>query len=148
MGDSTMIAEATTQDTVLIIDDERGPRESLRFLLKNEYNVTCAESVDRGVLWLREEQPDLIIMDIRMPGKDGIEGLFEIRKLDKHVSVVMLTGYGALETAQQALRLGANDYLNKPFDAEEMRQIVRRYVQRTKLERKRATVAGRARGDE
>jgi signal transduction histidine kinase len=137
-----MIAEAveTAEDRVLVIDDERGPRESLRFLLKNEFEVFCAESVDRGVERLREDQVELVVMDIRMPGKDGIEGLFEIRKVDRQVSVVMLTGYGTLETAQQALRLGATDYLNKPFEADEMRQIVRRYVQRTKLERRRAAM--------
>ena len=79
-------------------------------------------------------------MDIRMPGKDGIEGLREIREIDPVVSVVMLTGYGALETAQQALRLGANDYLNKPFDTSDMKHLVYRYTQRSQLEKKRMRI--------
>ncbi len=130
-----MIAAAAHK--VLVIDDELGPRESIRFLLKREYEVLCAESVDQGVAMMREANPDLIIMDIRMPRKSGIEGLREIREYDKHVSVVMLTGYGALETAQEALRLGATDYLSKPFDTNEMLRAVKRYVDRTRAERRR-----------
>ena len=132
-----MIAEAIDRPSVLVIDDERGPRESLRILLKNEFSVHCAESVDMGVEALKAERPDVIIMDIRMPKKDGIQGLHEIRRIDAHVSIVMLTGFGSMETAQQALRFGATDYLNKPFDISEMRQVVTRYAKRSRLERKR-----------
>lgn len=132
-----MIACAV-QHRVLIIDDELGPRESLRILLKNEYEVFCADSVNRGIELLREKQPDVVVMDIRMPGKTGIEGLREIRALDPHVAVVMLTGFGALETAQEALRLGASDYLKKPFDTREMMEVIRTNVRRTALSRKRA----------
>ena len=130
---------AMTQNRkVLIIDDEAGPRESLRYLLKEDYEVFCASSVDDGVEYLRNNKPDLIVMDIRMPGKTGIDGLREIRNIDPQISVVMLTGFGALETAQEALRLGATDYMNKPFDTTEMREVVSRYTQRTILERKRS----------
>jgi len=120
---------------VLVIDDELGPRESLRILLKNDYQVFCAESVNLGLELLRHHQPDVIVMDIRMPGKSGIEGLREIRAVDALVSVIMLTGFGALETAQEAIRLGANDYLKKPFDTVEMSRVIERNVQRTRIER-------------
>ena len=132
-----MIA-TTTQHRVLVIDDELGPRESLRILLKKDYEVFCADSVLRGIELLKEHQPDVIIMDIRMPGMSGIEGLREIRSLDSYVSVIMLTGFGALETAQEALRLGASDYLKKPFDTKEILEIIRQNVRRTELHRKRA----------
>lgn len=125
------------QGRVLVIDDERGPRESLRMLLKKQFTVACVESVDEGVRALREDPPDVIVMDIRMPGKTGIQGLAEIREIDPHVSVLMLTGYGALETAQEAIRLGANDYVKKPFDAVDMEQAIHRHVQRTRLIRRR-----------
>ena len=69
-----MIAKAE-RAKVLVIDDERGPRESLRVLLNREYDVLLAENVDEGVAMLREAHPDLIVMDIRMPGKTGIDGL-------------------------------------------------------------------------
>ena len=128
--------------TVLVIDDERGPRESLRILLNPNYRVFCADSVDAGVAMLQEHHPDTVVMDIRMPGKSGIEGLRMIRELDGEVSVIMFTGFGALETAQEALRLGANDYLKKPFDAFELRKVIQRHVQRTQFERSRKEAAG------
>jgi len=131
-----MIAQADLP-TVLMIDDERGPRESIRMLLKGTHHVVCAESVDQGLALMGKEKPDLVIIDIRMPTKDGIAGLREIRGLDPGVSVIILTGHGTLETARQALRLGADDYVGKPFDAQEMRALVDRYVERSRLERRR-----------
>lgn len=127
--------------TILVIDDELGPRESLRMLLKNEYEVLLADSVDDGVRIARETHPDVVVLDIRMPDKSGIDGLREIREVDPYVSVVMLTGFGALETAQQAIRLGANDYLKKPFDTREMRQIIQQNIEGTRYRRQRAEVA-------
>src|SRR3984893_10626486 len=120
---------------VLVIDDEMGPRESLRMLLKPNYQVYTADCVDAGIKLLKEKQPDAVITDIRMPGASGIDGLRRIREIDPHVAVIMLPGFGALETAQEALRLGANDYINKPFDAREMREVIGRNVERTRLYR-------------
>lgn len=126
---------AEQQPKVLIIDDEMGPRESLRMLLKPSYQVHTAENVESGLRLLQEKQPEAVISDIRMPGTSGIEGLRKIREIDPHVAVIMLTGFGALETAQEALRLGANDYINKPFDAVEMREVIGRNVERTRVHR-------------
>ena len=137
----TMIARNIT-DRVLVIDDELGPRESLRILLKNDYEVFCATSVEEGIGLLKSRCPDIVILDIRMPGQSGIEGLRHIRQLDPSVSVVMLTGYAALETAQEALRLGANDYLKKPFDTVEIRHVIDENIRRTRIERKRAAMTG------
>jgi len=120
---------------VLVIDDEIGPRESLRMLLKPNYQVHTADCVEAGLKLLKEKQPDTIVMDIRMPGVNGIEGLRKIREIDPHLSVIMLTGFGALETAKEALRLGANDYISKPFDTGEMRDIIGRNVERTRVHR-------------
>lgn len=125
---------------VLIIDDEIGPRESMRMVLKPKCVVRCAASVEEGLSYLAEDSPDCIIMDIRMPGIDGIEGLKLIRKRDQDVSVIMLTGYGTLETARDAMRLGANDYLKKPFDAEEMTRIVEDNNQKSKLNKRKRIV--------
>jgi two-component system, sensor histidine kinase and response regulator len=127
---------------VLVIDDEMGPRESLRMLLKPIYQVHTADSVEIGLKLLSEKKPDAIVMDIRMPGMTGIEGLRRIRQIDPHLSVIMLTGFGALETAKEALRLGANDYISKPFDAREMREVISRNVERTRLHRTSESAAG------
>src|SRR5580704_17675341 len=123
------------QPGILVIDDEVGPRESLRMLLKPDYQVHTADSVEIGLKILRGKGPDTIVMDIRMPGMNGIEGLRKIREIDPHLSVIMLTGFGALETAREALRLGANDYISKPFDATEMRDVIGRNVERTRVQR-------------
>jgi len=126
---------STDLPQILVIDDEIGPRESLRMLLKPDYQVHTADCVEAGMKLLREKQPDTIVMDIRMPGMTGIDGLRKIREIDPHLSVIMLTGFGALETAKEALRLGANDYISKPFDAGEMRDVIGRNVERTRVHR-------------
>src|SRR4051795_6775451 len=126
---------ATALPQILVIDDEMGPRESLRMLLKTDYDVHTADCVEAGIKLLKEKNPDTIVMDIRMPGVSGIEGLRQIREIDPHLSVIMLTGFGALDTAKEALRLGANDYISKPFDAREMREVIGRNVERTRIHR-------------
>jgi signal transduction histidine kinase len=133
---------ATELPQILVIDDEMGPRESLRMLLKPNYQVHTADCVETGIKLLKEKQPDTIVMDIRMPGISGIEGLRQIREIDPHLSVIMLTGFGALETAKEALRLGANDYISKPFDAREMQQVIDRNVERTRAHRTSEHAAG------
>ena len=135
-----MIANADLPQ-VLVIDDEMGPRESLRMLLKPSYQVHTADSVEIGLQLLNEKKPDAIVLDIRMPGVTGIEGLRRIRQIDPHLSVIMLTGFGALETAKEAVRLGANDYISKPFDAREMREVISRNVARTRAHRTSETAA-------
>ncbi|MDD4017365.1 MAG: hybrid sensor histidine kinase/response regulator [Kiritimatiellae bacterium] len=133
-----------THPTILVIDDERGPRESLRFLLKDEYRVLCADTVESGIQLMHEQSPDTVIMDIRMPGRDGLDGLREIRKLDSNLAVIMLTGFAAVGTAQEAIRHEASDYMEKPFDAHEMRRAVHRHVEQTRLRRKQGKLLNEA----
>src|ERR1041385_3775758 len=123
------------QPEILVIDDEIGPRESLRMLLKPDYQVHTADCVETGLKLLKEKTPDTIVMDLRMPGMSGIDGLRKIREIDPNLSVIMLTGFGALDTAREAIRLGANDYISKPFDATEMREVIDRNVERTRFYR-------------
>lgn len=132
--------ETVKEGKVLVIDDEIGPRESLRILLKNTYEVFLADHVDAGLELLKECKPDIVILDIRMPGKSGIEGLQELRAIDPVVSVVMLTGFGALDTARQAIQLGANDYLKKPFDTKDIMKVIQDNIDATHLARKQAHV--------
>src|SRR5437868_14365261 len=102
---------------ILVIDDEIGPRESLRMLLKPDYNVQTADCVEAGLKLLKEKQPDTIVMDMRMPGMTGVEGLRKIGEVDPHLSVIMLTGFGALDSAKDVVRPGAYGYVSQPFDA-------------------------------
>ncbi len=132
---------AAKKGRILVVDDEFGPRESLRFLFKNDYEITSADNVDDGIRMLREQAPDVVILDIKMPGKNGIDGLQEMRQVDPCVSIVMLTGFGSLRTAQLAMRYGANEYVRKPFDTHEMRTIVEQRIERSRLEKRRAAAA-------
>ena len=129
-------ATATGRPKVLVIDDELGPRESISYLLQDEFEVLAVDRVDRGLALVTQQSFAVIIMDIRMPQKNGIQGLEELRKLDTDASVIMMTGYGALASAQAAISLGANEYLKKPFDVDVLQAAVRRHA-REALERKK-----------
>ena len=120
---------------VLIVDDEYGPRESIAFSLATEFSVDTAERAKEALAKLRHNLYSAVVMDIRMPEMDGIRALEELRKIDRSVSVIMLTGYGTLLTAQQAMVAGANQYLRKPPDIPELIEAVRKQSQATKLRR-------------
>ncbi len=129
---------------VLVVDDEYGPRESIAFSLSSEFSVDTAERAKEALAKLQARSYAAVVMDIRMPEMDGIRALEELRKIDPHVSVIMLTGYGTLLTAQQAMVAGANQYLRKPPDIPELIDAVRRQAQATRLRRAQAQAANEA----
>ncbi|ATC62511.1 hypothetical protein CMV30_00150 [Nibricoccus aquaticus] len=114
---------------VLIVDDEYGPRESIAYTLSSEFDVVTAERPSEGIKRIQERAFSVVLLDIRMPEMDGIKALQTIREYDKDVSVVMLTGYGTLQTAQQSMVHGANQYLRKPPDIAELMEAVRKQAQ-------------------
>lgn len=109
---------------ILIVDDESGPRESIRLSLENMYDCQTAEDGFKGLEVLETFSPDMVILDINMPKMDGIETLRRIREKDADVEVMLLTAYGSLKTAQKAIRYSVFDYLEKPFDLHELRSTV------------------------
>ena len=115
---------------ILIIDDELGPRESLRMVLGNQYNCYLADSGHKGLELIDEHPFDLAIMDLRMPGLSGIETLELIKAKHPEIEVILLTGYGSLQTAQDAIRLDIFDYLSKPFDVDDLEDVVKRGLER------------------
>lgn len=123
---------------VLVVDDEYGPRESIAFTLSSEFSVDTAGRASEALASIRQRQYAAIVLDIRMPEMDGIKALEEIRKLDTDVSVIMLTGYGTLLTAQQAMLAGANQYMRKPPDVAELVAAVRKQAEATGLRRHQA----------
>ncbi len=138
MDEATSPGTGTAKSTVLVIDDEYGPRESVAFILSTDFSVETAGSAAEALAKLREKAFDAILLDIRMPGMDGIRALEEIRKIDPLVSVIMLTGYGTLLTAQQAMVGGANQYLRKPPDVDELVRAARHQSEGTRLRRHQA----------
>lgn len=143
MVSSTAFASAETaaKPLVLVVDDEYGPREAIAFTLRQEFDVDTAERAHEALAKLKARKFDVVILDIRMPEMDGIKALEEIRKIDGQVSIVMLTGYGTLATAQQAMLGGANQYLRKPPDINELIEAVRRQVGNTHVRRQEAKAA-------
>lgn len=129
---------------VLVVDDEYGPRESIAFSLSGEFAVDTAERAKEALAKLRAKPYAAVVLDIRMPEMDGIRALEELRKIDPHVAVIMLTGYGTLLTAQQAMVAGANQYLRKPPDIPELIEAVRKQAAGTRLRRAQAQAASDA----
>lgn len=120
--------------TVLVIDDYAAAREAVTFALKDEFRCLCADSATSGLDILKGNSVDAVVLDIRMPEVDGIEALKRIREWGIRTQVVLLTGHGSLETARKAVKYGAFDYLVKPFDVENLRNVVREAVQKNILE--------------
>jgi len=111
-------------EKILVIDDELAPRESIRMVLKDKYNVTTASGAFEGLDIMTGNSMDLVVMDIKMPRMDGITALQEIKKKHPDTEVVLLTAYASLETARDAIRFGAFDYLLKPFDKDDVLLVV------------------------
>jgi signal transduction histidine kinase len=116
----------SVKPTLLIIDDEEGPRQSLRIVFKNDYQVLLASNGPDALELARKNEIDVVVCDIMMFGMSGVDVLKELKSIDPSIEVVMLTAFETIETARQALRHGASDYLNKPFDIPTMRSAVRR----------------------
>jgi len=129
---------------VLVVDDEYGPRESIAYTLGGEFTVGTADRGRLALEMVREREYDAVVLDIRMPEMDGIRTLEELRKIDPQVSVIMLTGYGTLQTAQQAMVGGANQYLRKPPDVKELLDAVRLQAAATRQRRTQAAAARQA----
>jgi two-component system sensor histidine kinase/response regulator len=124
---------APAQRTLLIVDDEEGPRKSLRIVFKGEYRVVTAEDGFQAIELTRQHHIDAAVLDICMGGMSGIELLGHLKEINPAIEVIILTAFETLETARQALRYGACDYLNKPFDISTMRAAVARAMQRRTL---------------
>ncbi|MDD3179726.1 MAG: response regulator [Opitutaceae bacterium] len=117
---------ASVPPTLLIVDDEEGPRQSLRMVFKKDFNAVAIEDGDQALELARQHPVHIAILDIRMAGKSGIDVLRGLKAIDPHIEVIMLTAYETIETARQALRLGACDYLSKPFELSTIREAVNR----------------------
>lgn len=105
---------------ILICDDETGVRESLKLILERDYHLDYVHHGKEAVDYLQKHEPDLVIMDIKMPQMNGLDALKRIRKVRRRVPILMITGYESSDVAAQAIRLGANDYLTKPFEREQV----------------------------
>ncbi|MBI5801545.1 MAG: response regulator [Verrucomicrobia bacterium] len=131
---SAIVSEASApRPTLLVVDDEDGPRQSLRIVFKELYDVVLASSGTEALEIAKSRRVDAAVLDIRMAGMSGTELLGHLKNLDPRIEVVMLTAYETPDTLRQALRQGACDYLNKPFEITVLRDAVANAVKRRTL---------------
>ena len=123
-------SEAASKPILLIVDDEEGPRQSLRIVFKNDYQVLLASDGIEAINQARSNPISVAVCDIMMLGMSGVDLLKELKQIDPSIEVIMLTAFETIETARQALRHGASDYLNKPFDIPTMRAAVAHAAQK------------------
>jgi two-component system response regulator AtoC len=133
------MTEAATTPTprrrVLIVDDEPGVRESLRMVLKDDYEPATAESGPEALEMLAKAPADVVLLDIIMPGTDGMQVLEELRSRHPSMPVIMLTATKTLKTAVEAMKLGAFHYITKPFDVDDLRAHLQKATEQAALVR-------------
>jgi len=122
--------------SVLVVDDEFGPRESLRMILAPIYDVHTVENGQEALNFICREKVDLVTLDLRMPGLSGIDVLREIKNFQPDIDVIIVTGYGSLTNAQEAIRFGAGDFISKPFNVADIIAIVSKSFERRKYRQK------------
>ena len=120
----------TSKPHILIVDDEMGPRESLKMILNPYYTVHTADRGAQAIEMLKQIPVDLVTLDLKMPGLTGINVLEKVKEHDPDIEAIIITGYGSLDTAIEGLRLGAFDYISKPFDVNHILALVRRGLER------------------
>jgi DNA-binding NtrC family response regulator len=129
------VETSTGKKRVLLIDDEARIRTSLKMVLEPSYDILQAADAQEGLDVFRKEEPDLVLLDVILPGTDGLAVLQTLRAERKLTPVIMLTGTKSVKTAVDAMKLGAADYLSKPFDVDELRIVVDRALNSQELER-------------
>ena len=112
--------------TILIVDDEKNTREGLRLAFEDDYRILLAEDAFRAMELLKENNVDLILTDMRMPGMDGLDFIRHVTASEPHPLIIMLTAYGSVQTAIEAMKLGAYDYVSKPVDLDNLETMIRK----------------------
>ncbi len=125
--------------TVLVVDDKEMMRDSVASsLTRAGFEVATAARAEEGVEQIARRRPDVVLTDLKMPGMTGIELLEQIRAIDEELPVVLMTAFGTIETAVEAMRLGAFDYITKPFEGDELIITIKRAVSHARVLRENA----------
>src|SRR3979490_89151 len=120
---------------VLVVDDDSGVRESFRLILEDHYDVVDVPDGPSALDAVRASAVDLVLLDIRLPEMDGIEVLERLKAIDEGIEVILVTAVKTVRTAVAAMKLGAFDYLTKPFEEDELLAVIARALEKRALER-------------
>jgi signal transduction histidine kinase len=129
--------------TLLVVDDDNSVRHALWVTFREYYNVKVAESGPKALELFRKQSADVVILDIRMPGMDGLQVLKELKAIDPDIEVILLSGYETIEYVREAMRLGASEYITKPYEVDSLRSSVEGAMARRETARKTASYAKR-----
>jgi DNA-binding NtrC family response regulator len=128
--------------SVMVVDDEQDIRDgSERILTRIGLRVLKASRGDEALEILARERVSIVLLDLKMPGMDGMEVLEQIRKIDEAILVIVITGYATVETATEAMKLGAYDFISKPFEPDQLRIVVNRAWEKIRLTQEAAKLA-------
>jgi signal transduction histidine kinase len=134
MENMEIIEVENTAAKILVIDDEEIVRESCAMILKGQdYSIKTAENGEIGLEIMRDFLPDLVLVDLKMPGLSGFEVLEEIFTFDATIVTIVITGFATVDSAVEAMKKGTFDFIPKPFQPDELRLVVRRGLERRKL---------------
>ena len=124
----------TKMPRILVVDDEAAMRQSLKdWLMEDDYEVDLAASGEDAISMARDRSWDIILLDLKMPGMDGLETMSRLKKMIPETEILMMTAYGSIDTAVQAMKEGAFDYLVKPFDPDEIDMLIKKIVAHKEL---------------
>jgi DNA-binding NtrC family response regulator len=127
------------QPQVLVVDDDPAMREFLRILLTSRgYGAVAVGSADEAVVRYRDERPTAVLLDVALPGTDGLDVLATLKRIDKDVPVIVVSGHGRTSTVVQAMKLGATDFVSKPFDNEDIERLLDQAVRQRRLQQELA----------
>jgi DNA-binding NtrC family response regulator len=119
--------------TILVVDDESGARQSLEVILEDDYHVLAAENGREALEILQRESVDLVLLDVHMPDMDGLEVLRKIKERDEEADVIMVSALNLARKAVDAIKLGAYDYITKPYEPEDILSTVARVISKRNL---------------
>jgi DNA-binding NtrC family response regulator len=137
-GELAMVRTLTNRPTVLVIDDEESIREGCRQTLEAEgYRTLVANDGNRGLRLVRSVKPRVVLVDLKMPGMNGMEALVKIHEIDESIVSIVITGYGTVDTAVQAMKAGAYDYVEKPLTPEQITGLIHKAIPVTPAEAQR-----------
>ena len=117
---------------ILICDDEEGIRESFKLILADDYELKFAQNGPEALETLKTLNPSAMLLDIKMPKMHGLDILKEVKKIKPKLPVIIVTGYQSVEMAQEAIKLGASDYIPKPFESKQILKAVKSQLAQSK----------------
>ena len=128
------------QPTILIVDDEKHTRDGLRRLLEDDYDVYVAEDIGGAISVLERETVDLLLTDLRLGGEDGMQLIERALKMPHPPVCIMMTAYGSVDTAVEAMKRGAYDFVTKPLNLDKVEMLIARALQSRRMEQENRTL--------